>query len=108
MGVSPYRCFSYRDRIDGAGETLIYAGEMISFDKVRSRSERKCMQDVTEQQNNSAAEIATLIAERDALMNSKSAARVSGNSAEYVRCLGRIATIETRLQSMGRSRQQDV
>lgn len=46
-------------------------------------------------------EIDALTAERASLIEDKRAATAAGNSAEYVRCLARIAAIDTRLQEMG-------
>lgn len=43
------------------------------------------------------AEFASMRAERDALVERKKAAWWSRDSAEYMRCLDRIAEIETRL-----------
>lgn len=48
-----------------------------------------------------ATEVESLTAERAALVEDKRAATAAGNSAEYVRCLARIAAIDTRLQEMG-------
>lgn len=44
------------------------------------------------------ADYETLTAERDALRERKRIAAATGNSAEYIRNLGRIAEIETQLQ----------
>lgn len=54
------------------------------------------MQERIEQ--NITAEVAAMTAERASLVELKRAATVAGNSAEYVRCLARIAAIDTRMQ----------
>lgn len=81
---------------DGVGESLIYTGQMMKIDDNRMRYYK--MQERTGQ---SKAEYATMLAERDALIERKKAAWWAGNSAEYMRLLGRIAEIETRLQDGG-------
>lgn len=45
-------------------------------------------------------EVEELTAERAVLVQSKRTATAAGNSAEYVRCLARIAAIDTRLQEL--------
>lgn len=76
-------------------KVLYTQGKMMKNDEVMMIR----VQERIEQVN--ATEVVALTAERATLVEDKRAATAAGDSAGYVRCLARIAAIDTRLQEMG-------